>query len=104
MANNWNIPNWLEEEIIQRDTNCVYCRCDFTPTKVSKRTASSWEHIINDASIITRENIALCCCGCNSSKGQKKLSDWIDSKYCIEKGITRENVAEVIKTALSKGL
>lgn len=29
------------------------------------------EHIINDAKIIIRENIALCCCGCNASKGQK---------------------------------
>lgn len=104
MANNWNIPDWLEQEVRQRDINCVYCGCEFTPAKVSKRTAASWEHIINDASIITRDNIALCCCGCNSSKGQKKLSDWIDSKYCHEKGITRENVAEIIKTALSNGL
>ncbi len=100
MANTWNIPAPLEQEIRMRDTLCVYCGTKFTPTKVSKKTAASWEHIINDARIITRENIALCCCGCNASKGQKKLSIWLQSKYCIERNITPENVAPIIKEAI----
>ncbi|RBQ29221.1 HNH endonuclease [Aliarcobacter vitoriensis] len=103
MANNWNIPLWLEEEVRQRDIICVYCSVKFTSTKVSKKTAASWEHIINDAKIITRENIALCCCGCNASKGQKQLSIWLQSKYCKEKNITFENVAEIIKNAIKNG-
>jgi hypothetical protein len=61
MANNWNIPDWLEKEIIDRDKTCVYCRLEFTSSKISKKTAASWEHIINNAKIITRENIARCC-------------------------------------------
>lgn len=61
MANNWNISSSLEKEIRERDKFCVYCGTEFTSTKVSKKTAASWEHIINDAKIITRENIALCC-------------------------------------------
>ena len=73
VANNWKIPAWLEQEVRVRDKACVYCGVAFTPASVSRKTAASWEHIINDASIITRENIALCCCGCNSSKGQKRL-------------------------------
>lgn len=49
MANNWNIPSSLEKEIRERDKVCVYCGVEFTSTKVSKKTAASWEHIINDA-------------------------------------------------------
>ena len=103
MANNWNIPKDLEEEIRKRDQVCVYCQTEFTPSKVSKKTAASWEHIINDASIITRENIALCCCGCNASKGAKKLSDWLKTKYCEERNINPKTVSQVIKDAIKNG-
>ena len=103
MANSWCIPDWLEREVRARDKVCVYCQVEFTPAQVSKKTAASWEHIINDSSIITRDNIALCCCGCNASKGQKKLSIWLQSKYCKEKGISPDSVAQVIKKAISNG-
>ena len=73
MANNWNIPLNLEKEIRERDKVCVYCGVNFTSAKISKKTAASWEHIINDAKIITRENIALCCCSYNASKGQNNF-------------------------------
>ncbi|MDD5052673.1 MAG: HNH endonuclease [Sulfuricurvum sp.] len=104
MANNWNIPAWLEKEVRERDKQCVYCGAEFTSAKVSKKTAASWEHIINDAKIITRENIALCCCGCNASKGQKQLSVWLQTSYCQERGINRETVARIIKEAIINGL
>ncbi len=103
MANNWNIPKWLEKEVRERDKTCVYCGVSFTSSKVSKKTAASWEHIINDAKIITRENIALCCCGCNASKGQKQLSVWLQTKYCKERGITAMSVAPIIKQAIKNG-
>lgn len=100
MANKWGIPDWLEEAVRQRDTKCVYCGVEFTPSHVSRRTAASWEHIINDASIITRDNIALFCCGCNASKGQKELSAWLESPYCKKRGITAESVAPIVQKAL----
>lgn len=103
MANNWNIPEKLEKEIIERDKVCVYCGTNFTSAKVSKKSTASWEHIINNAKIITIENITLCCCGCNSSKGQKQLSVWLESKYCKDKGITPETVAPIIKQAIKNG-
>ena len=103
MANKWNIPEWLENEVRERDTKCVYCGVEFTPIKISKKTAASWEHIINDATIITRENIALCCCGCNASKGQKQLSKWLESKYCKERSITIDTVSPIIKQAIENG-
>lgn len=104
MANNWNIPAWLEAEVRARDKDCVYCGTPFTLSKISKKSAASWEHIINDEKMITRENIALCCCGCNASKGQKQLSVWLQSKYCKEREITKKSVAPIIKQAISNGL
>jgi len=98
--NRWNIPSNLEEEIILRDQECVYCGCKFSDN--SKKTTATWEHITNDMRIITRENIARCCSSCNASKGSKLLSDWLDSKYCKTKGINSLSVAHVIQEALSK--
>jgi len=100
VANNWNIPEWLEREVRERDKACVYCNCEFTPAKTSKKSAASWEHIINDATIITRENIALCCCGCNASKGQKQLLVWLQTQYCKDRGISPDTVAPIIKQAI----
>lgn len=103
MANNWNIPAWLEKEVRERDTKCIYCGGEFTSAKVSAKSSASWEHIINDAKIITRENIALCCRGCNASKGQKQLSVWLQSNYCKDRGITPETVAPIAKEAIKNG-
>ena len=98
--NRWNIPDWLEREITERDTRCVYCRAEFGSSKHSKKTIATWEHIVNDERVVNRENIARCCFACNSSKGTKNLSDWLESDYCRKRGITRDTVAEVIKQAL----
>lgn len=103
MANSWNIPAWLEKEVRKRDKSCVYCRQPFQPANVSAKASASWEHIINDASIISRENIALCCRGCNASKGQKSVSAWLQTKYCQEKGISEATVAPIIKDAIANG-
>ena len=66
-----------------------------------RKAVATWEHIINDARIITRENIALCCCGCNSSKGQKNLAGWLQSTYCAEHGVNEITVAQIVKDALA---
>jgi hypothetical protein len=71
--NRWNIPTWLEREIKERDRSCVYCGVSFNEGS-SLHGRASWEHIVNDARIVTRENVALCCIGCNASKGAKPLS------------------------------
>lgn len=103
MANNWNIPAELEKKIRERDKVCVYCGNEFLSHKVSAKASASWEHIINDASIITIENICLCCRGCNASKGQKQLSVWLQANYCKERGITPDSVAPIIKQAIANG-
>ena len=103
MANNWNIPKEMEEEIRKRDKACVYCGNEFLSHKESAKASASWEHIINDAKIITLENICLCCRGCNASKGQKQLSVWLQSQYCKDRGITPITVAPKIKQAIANG-
>jgi hypothetical protein len=102
MANNWNIPADLEREFIERDRVCVYCGVTFTPGG-PRRSRPSWEHIVNDARIVTRENIARCCMGCNASKGAKDLAVWMQSTYCVTRGITAATVAPVIRAALAAG-
>jgi hypothetical protein len=104
--NRWGIPAWLEEEVRARDRNCVYCGVQMIEKMTqggSRRTVATWEHIVNDASIVTRENIARCCAACNSSKGTKSLSDWLQSSYCKKRRINKDTVAEVVKKTLRKG-
>jgi hypothetical protein len=101
--NRWNIPDWLEREVIARDTRCVYCSTPFASREGPRRSRASWEHIIKDARIVTRANIALCCIGCNASKGAKTLEAWLSSKYCRLRSISASTVAVVVREALSSG-
>jgi 5-methylcytosine-specific restriction endonuclease McrA len=72
----WNIPAVLETEILERDKSCVYCGVVFGLSDASTGSRTSWEHIVNDARNITRENIARCCRSCNASKAVKLLIVW----------------------------
>jgi hypothetical protein len=101
--NRWRIPRWLEQNVRGRDVNCVYCGAQMTPSGIpggSRGTVATWEHIINDARIITIENIALCCASCNSSKGAKLLVAWLETPYCKRRGITAQSVAPVVRAAI----
>ncbi len=98
--NRWNIPKLLEDEIVIRDTHCVYCGIKFDSSKQNRRSYPSWEHIVNDAKIISRENIARCCMSCNASKGAKDLLDWFKTEYCKSKNINAESVAKVVREAI----
>lgn len=105
--NRWNIPEEMEKEIIIRDENCVYCgtkMIEKVERGESRKNVATWEHIINDETLITKENIARCCAACNSSKGTKKLSVWLKSEYCKKKYINLNTVALIIKKALQKGI
>ncbi|PPE65322.1 HNH endonuclease [Caldimonas caldifontis] len=100
MPNRWNIPESLEREVIARDKACVYCSVRFVANGAVRRERASWEHIVNDARIVTRENIALCCVGCNASKGAKDLELWLGSNYCRAWGIAPEAAAPVVRDAI----
>jgi hypothetical protein len=101
--NMWGIPDWLETEVRARDKKCIYCGVEMlhsVPPGSARKAVATWEHIINDARIVTRENIALCCSACNSSKGQKTLADWLQSTYCVERDVNEDTVAQIVKDAL----
>ncbi|MFW1746115.1 HNH endonuclease [Acinetobacter guillouiae] len=98
MSNKWGIPKDIEDLVLERDKCCVYCGCDFGTERAKKK---SWEHIINDINIRTLENIALCCVGCNASKGNKRLREWFYSENSKKRGVTYETIAEVVKVALN---
>jgi len=100
-VNRWNIPDWLEREVIERDRRCVYCGVEFSPAHGARRLKASWEHIVNDARLVTLENIARCCVSCNASKGAKNLAQWLESDFCKRRGITTESVAAVARAALA---
>lgn len=100
MANRWGIPKEVEELVKQRDLYCVYCGITFSKSVVSFKTRPTWEHIINDIRINGPENIALCCGSCNASKGNKILKEWLLSKYCLTKGITKDSVSDIVKAHL----
>lgn len=101
--NRWNIPDWLEEEVKARDMVCVYCgkqMADRRSPERGRKDVATWEHVINDARIVTRENIARCCAACNSSKGTKDLTVWLQSEYCAQHGINAATVAQVVRDTL----
>lgn len=98
--NRWNIPDLLEKAVRKRDRECIYCGIALYSENPVQGRRPSWEHIINDASITTIENIALCCRSCNSSKGSKTLAIWLQSEYCKRKGITVQSLAPVARAAL----
>jgi hypothetical protein len=100
MPDRWNIPESLEREVIARDKACLYCGVRFVPDGSVRRARASWEHIVNDACIVTRENIALCCVDCNASRGVKDLEVWLGSNYCRARGIAPQTVAPVVRDSI----
>ncbi|WP_417746918.1 hypothetical protein [Rosistilla oblonga] len=101
--NSWGIPLDMETAIRERDQACVYCGIAFLEAGAnggSRKRVATWEHIENDARIVTLENIALCCNSCNASKGAKELVVWLASDYCQHKGISRDSVASVVQAHL----
>ena len=97
MPNRWGIPKDIEKAVIERDTQCIYCGSSFT---TERRFKASWEHIINDINIVTIGNIALCCVGCNASKGAKTLGDWLKSPEATKRGISLKTLSPIIHKAL----
>lgn len=104
LRNQWRIPKELALHVACRDRVCVYCGNEFAPIGPTGRRRASWEHIINDVELVTAENIAVCCVGCNASKGTKSLKDWLQSVYCARQNINESTLAPVARAALYRQL
>jgi hypothetical protein len=102
LRNRWRIPITLASEVASRDLLCVYCRGVFSTRSGLYSRRASWEHIVNDLEIVTLENIAVSCVGCNASKGRKSLSAWLESPYCYSRGIGIRTLAPVAAAALQR--
>jgi hypothetical protein len=100
-AARWKIPRDIALQVLLRDERCIYCSRAFELAPAPRAHCPSWEHIINDVSIVNPANIALCCVGCNSSKGTKPLQKWLESSYCRERGITARSLAAVAVSVLA---
>jgi hypothetical protein len=51
---------------------------------------------------LKEHGLAICCVGCNSSRGKKSLRDWFRTPYCTERttSINANTVAEPVKRYL----
>ena len=99
-AARWQIDFDLAVEVLARDVRCIYCSREFSFAGPRARLPS-WEHIVNDLTIVNARNIALCCVGCNASKGRKALKAWLESVYCKERGITPSTIAPIAAQTLT---
>jgi hypothetical protein len=110
MANKFGISARDESEIRVRDKDCVYCH---KPMKVfaelpkgARQDLATIEHLNFDGPFyvkdgLRKEDIVICCCPCNSSRGTLRLRDWFNSTYCKERKINIGTVAEPVRVYLS---
>jgi hypothetical protein len=99
MKNRYGLPENELKKIRQRDRNCVYCHKRMVNPRESKKR-SDWatiEHLNHLPPWDNISTIAICCGSCNSSRGNKKITDWFKSKYCIERNINYDTVADCVK-------
>lgn len=95
MSNTYGISDKDEQAIRARDKTCVYCR---KVMKKSRRAlGATIEHFNNDGPFHEKFNIAICCRGCNSSKGTKKLLAWFETDYCRRMKISGKTVLKPVK-------
>ncbi len=106
---NFGISDKVLAGLAARDSNCVYCHTAMTyPYSVNDRKNSSTiEHLNSEAPFhisegLQAEDIVMCCGSCNSSRGAKTLLDWFASRYCLEKNISADTVAEPVKNYLQR--
>jgi hypothetical protein len=101
----FGIPAEIDRKIRARDTRCVYCGKQFSET--SRKDMPSIEHLNEKPPFhwkkgLKEDGLAICCCRCNSSRGNKSLQEWFQSPYCTQRDIpiNSETVAEPVKKYL----
>ena len=112
MSNKFGIPRQVVTELRARDKTCVYChKVMRTFAKIraglgSRADQATIEHLNCDPPFywkdgLTKEGLAICCSACNSSRGKKKLADWLKTDYCVSRNISENMVAEPVRRYLS---
>ena len=105
--NKFGIPDSELLAVRERDKACVYCHKEmiFPYDRTNGMDSATIEHLSPHppyywADDMKIDNIAICCGACNSSRGAKQLNDWFQSKYCLDKKICGDSVAEPVKLYL----
>ncbi len=98
MSNKYGISEKDEQEIRLRDKTCVYCHKKMiNPSDNENRTDwATIEHLNFLPPWDDSVTVAICCFSCNASRGQKILSEWFKTEYCLERNINRKTVAEPV--------
>ena len=104
MGNRYGLPEADVERVRRRDTTCVYCHKRMaTPSPDTKREDwSTIEHLNHLPPWNNPETIAICCQSCNASRGNKPMLQWLQSEYCIQRGISAETVARPVLDYIKK--
>ena len=102
LSNRYQLPEDHLRAIRARDKVCVYCRKIMaTPSQESWR--GDWatiEHLNRLPPWDNPTTVAICCGSCNSSRRDKRISDWFETEYCQERGINIQTVAQVVRDYL----
>jgi hypothetical protein len=109
MSNKFGIPNSELIKILARDKKCAYCHKSliYPYVRTNHQDCATIEHLNFDGPFYWKkglqiEDIVICCGKCNSSRGIKKLQDWFKTKYCIDKNINENSVADPVKDYLKR--
>lgn len=108
MKTAYGIPQAVIDKVAARDLVCAYCHTEMIlegdPARKGWANRSKWasiEHLNHlptsqHAYPMTPEYFVIACFGCNASRRDKPLAEWVD-----EKGI-RDTVAPVVKAYLTR--
>ena len=97
MSNTFGISEQDEREIRARDKLCVYCGVLMKQyPHTMGATGATIEHFNNEGPFEKKYNLAICCRGCNASKGAKRLDVWFNTSYCRDKNINKETVSKAV--------
>lgn len=102
MTNSYGLPEKDLDLIRRRDKFCVYCHKLMVETNPNNNRAdwATIEHLNHLPPWNNPLTVAICCFGCNASRGNKRISDWFKSEYCLEKNINEETVAKPVQEYL----
>lgn len=109
MRTKYGIPQTQLDEIVIRDTVCVYCRKTMIyPYDITNRADSATiEHLNHRADWDSVRDftskgkdvqsiITICCGACNSSRSDLSLTKWFETSYCKSKDINQKTVSPVV--------
>jgi len=106
MSNKYGIPEKELKQIRARDKTCVYCHKKMTNSK-NGGWRGDWatiEHLNHLPPWNNPKTVVICCGSCNSSRGNKTLLDWFQTKYCLDRNrnININTVAKVVKDYINQ--